>query len=175
MYFLIECLVGASFLAVNAWVTGEAIPVVAYGALGAFQHCGFMIQFFLYEKRDNMQYLMWILFPIVPYCFVLWAPATMVYSNYFKPLSQVGSHIPQMLECKRLKTTSGVSLMSQHLNFFGGFLGMYMCWFIPPRSPMPWLLYINSVLQSSSVYALWLWYDSGYFGESLPIVAKKDG
>jgi hypothetical protein len=52
-----------------------------------------------------------------------------------------------------------------------------MCWFIPPRSPMPWLLYINSVLQSSSVYAMWIWYDSGYFVESgLPsIVEKKDG
>ena len=48
-------LVGASFLSVNAFVTGESLAVVLYGALGMLQHQAFMIQFFSYETRRNAQ------------------------------------------------------------------------------------------------------------------------
>ncbi len=48
-------LVGASFLSVNAFVTGETLAVVLYGALGMVQHQAFMVQFFLYEPRNNLQ------------------------------------------------------------------------------------------------------------------------
>jgi hypothetical protein len=48
-------LVGTSFLSVNAFVMGETIAVVLYGALGMVQHQAFMIQFFLYETKSNMQ------------------------------------------------------------------------------------------------------------------------
>jgi hypothetical protein len=156
-------LVGASFLAVNAWVTGEAIAVVLYGALGVLQHDAFMVQFYSYERRHNLQYLLWILSPVVPYFLAQWLPVTMLLTNYIKPVSQIASHIPQLLECRRLRTAAGVSLWSQHLNFLGGLGGMYMCWAIPPRSPMPWLLYIFSVLQAVTLYMAWLYYDSGYF------------
>ena len=155
-------LVGASFLAVNAWITGEAIAVVLYGALGVLQHDAFMVQFFLYERRNNVRFLLWILVPVVPYMLSQWLPVTMLLTNYIKPVSQIASHIPQLLECRRLRTASGVSLWSQHLNFLGGLGGIYMCWMIPPRSPMPWLLYVFSVLQAVTLYAAWLYYDSGY-------------
>ncbi len=163
-------LVGASFLAVNAWVTGEAIAVVLYGALGLLQHDAFMVQFFLYERRNNMQYLLWILAPVVPYFLSQWLPVTMLLTNYIKPVSQIASHIPQLLECRRLRTAAGVSLWSQHLNFLGGIGGLYMCYIIPPRSLMPWLLYFFSVLQASTLYAVWLYYDSGYMAKGNPLL-----
>ncbi len=156
-------MVGASFLAVNAFVSGEAYPVVAYGALNILQHDLFMWQFFLYEKRSNMQYLMWMLFPAVPYYLWQWFPESIPVTSFFKPVSQVLSHIPQLLECRRFRTTAGVSLVSQHLNFVGGVMGLYMCWAIPPRGITPWFLYINSIGQAATLYAAWFYYDSGYF------------
>ncbi len=56
-----------------------------------------------------------------------------------------------------------MSLLSQHLNFLGGLLGIYMCWVIPPKSPMTWLLYSNSIGQALTLYAAFVWYDTGIF------------
>lgn len=109
--------------------------------------------------------------PVVPYLLAVIAPATMSLTNFVKPVSQVASHIPQLLECRKWRTTAGVALMSQHMNFIGGILGIYMCYVIPPKSVMPWLLYINSLLQASTLYFAWFWYDSGYIEKhkGLPI------
>ena len=137
--------------------------MVLYGALGALQHMAFMVQFFQFERKNNVQFLLWILFPMVPYMLSEWMPVTMHLTTYFKPVSQVLSHIPQLLECKRVRTTAGVSMMSQHLNFVGGLMGIYMCIVIPPRSKMPWMLYINSVGQAVTLYMSWLVFDSGYW------------
>ncbi len=41
------------------------------------------------------------------------------------PLFPPHSHFPQLRECYNLKTTSGVSMTSQVLNFIGGCLGIY--------------------------------------------------
>jgi uncharacterized protein with PQ loop repeat len=117
-------LIGASFLSVNAFVTGETLAVVLYGTLGVLQHQAFMFQFFLYETRNNMNFVLWILFPVVPYLMAEWLPFTIMITSYIKPFSQVLSHIPQLLECHRLKTCAGVSLLSQHLNFVGGLMGV---------------------------------------------------
>ena len=46
-------------------------------------------------------------------------------TNSFKPIAQVLSHLPQLAECIKLKTTMGCSLMSQHINFVGGLLGLF--------------------------------------------------
>lgn len=156
-------LFGAAFLTVNSLYTGEAIPVIAYGTLNVAQHSLFMLQFFTYAKIHNFRYLVCIIVaPLLPYLAALYFPGSLVVTNYFKPLSQVFSIVPQLLECRRLQTASGVSLLSQHLNFLGGLMGIYMCSIIPPKSSITWFLYINSCGQAFCIYAMWLWYDSPF-------------
>ena len=46
------------------------------------------------------------------------------------------SHLPQLKVCYDLKTTSGISLLSQHFNIIGGLLGVYSM----PPSLLPSLL-----------------------------------
>lgn len=53
----------------------------------------------------------------------------------------------------RLKTTSGVSLSTQHLNTIGGLAGLYMC-YVLPVSTATLLLYCNSLFQAFSIYFL---------------------
>jgi uncharacterized protein with PQ loop repeat len=45
-------LIGASFLGVNAAITGETFPVVLYGMFNIAQHLLFMIQFTLFTNKN---------------------------------------------------------------------------------------------------------------------------
>lgn len=168
-------LFGAAFLTVNSWSTGEALPVIAYGGLNVLQHSLFMAQFFLFERKNNLMYLGCIVIaPLIPYCLVTYYPASVAVTNYFKPLSQVFSIIPQLLECRRLRTAGGVSLLSQHLNFFGGVMGIYMCSIIPPKSFITWFLYLNSCGQAMSIYITYIWYDTQWLGSHRTVSSETD-
>lgn len=68
-------LVGASFLAVNAYITGETLPVVLYGVLNITQHTIFMIQFATYTNKQ--QFYFWIMFPVIPFILGIYLPITM--------------------------------------------------------------------------------------------------
>ena len=104
----------------------------------------------------DSRYLLWLLFPLLPLVLGIYFPSTIPFTSYIKPstaslfllsrcpmtvyllfpVTQITSHLPQLAECVRLKTTSGVSLSSQHLNFIGGVLGIYMCFIIKYRSSL---------------------------------------
>jgi len=154
-------LVGASFLLVNSFLNGEAAPVVFYGLVNVVQHSIFILQFSIYpsDSTQRENFFHWLLFPVVPYVIGKYLPQTLVFTNSIKPITQVLSHIPQLKVCMDLKTTSGVSMMSQHFNIIGGFFGIFMCVVIPPVSTVVYLIYINSVLQALSIYFLYFWYD----------------
>jgi len=176
--------VGASFLFVNSLFIGEVLAVVLYGLCNVVQHSMFMCQFSIYsnveftpldelriqkssgngeyihtEKSFKEKYLLWLLFPLLPVFLGLIFPSSMYITNSIKPITQVLSHLPQLNVCYQLKTTSGVSLTSQHLNIIGGFAGLYMCSIIPPVSWATYLIYANSVLQALSLYAMAGYYD----------------
>lgn len=76
-----------------------------------------------------------------------------------KPLSQVLSHLPQLYVTYERKSTQGVSLLSQHLNLIGGFLGLYQIYVIPPVSKSTYLVYLNSIFQATSIYAFAIYFD----------------
>ncbi len=63
-------------------------------------------------------------------------PDTIAYTNSMKPISQVISHFPQLWVCIKMQSVSGVSMLTQHLNFFGGVSGLlsnfYGCFEIWP-------------------------------------------
>ncbi|KAH3761338.1 PQ loop repeat family protein [Pelomyxa schiedti] len=169
---IIVKLIGSCFLAVNATFTSETWPVIMYGYGNVVQHSIFMIQFAYYNPgkrpmystqvgnvKKGLKYLAWILFIFVPIFLGLVFPQTIPYTSSIKPLTQLISHIPQLVECYKLKTTLGCSLFSQVLNFIGGVLGVYMCLVIPPKSPTTYLLYINSIVQATSLFGMAWWYD----------------
>ena len=182
-------LVGASFLFMNAYMTGELISVVLYGLFNVLQHSIFMIQFSMYPsnnsspnngqgvnlvenalKDDNKhtfkleaverkKYLIWLAFPLLPFMIATIAPKTIAATNMIKPITQVFSHLPQLQLCYQLKTTQGISMLSQHLNFIGGIAGLTMCFIIEPLFFTTYLLYLFSILQAVSLYAMALYYD----------------
>jgi len=103
-------------------------------------------------------FLYWLLFPIVPYLLARFAPASIAITNSVKPISQVMSHLPQLRVCYQLRTTSGVSMLSQHLNILGGVAGLVMCLVIRPKSIATYLIYANSIAQAVSLYAMFVYY-----------------
>jgi len=150
-------LFGASFLLVNSYLNGETFPVIFYGLINVIQHSIFILQFFFYTSESN--YLQWLLFPAIPYLIGKFFPESLPFTNTIKPITQILSHLPQLKVCYDIKTTSGVSMLSQHFNIIGGILGVYMCFVIPPVSAMTYLIYFNSIFQAVSLYALAIYYD----------------
>lgn len=108
--------------------------------------------------RGNVTYFLWLLFPLVPLFFAIMFPSTLDMTSYVKPLSQILSQIPQLVECVKYRTTSAISFLSVHLGLIGGLCGLYMCYvFALPFSL--WLIYVDAiVLQALSFYALAFWY-----------------
>eukprot|EP01080_Neovahlkampfia_damariscottae_P003964 gene3964-7220_t len=150
-------LIGASFLGVNAYILGETVPTVLYGGFNILQHSIFMWQFATYTK--NQQFYLWITFPLFALFLGQYLPATMFFTNSIKPIAQIFSHLPQLYVTYEKKSTVGVSMMSQHLNLIGGFLGLYMCYEIPPKSITTYMIYLFSLFQAVSLYAFAIYYD----------------
>jgi len=155
--------VGASFLFVNTYVSGEVFSVVAYGLFNVTQHCIFLLQFTFYSNANNIieasYYLGWLCFPLLPWLLAIYLPWTIPYTLSIKPICQLFSHIPQLIECYRVKSTKGLSMSTQHLNLIGGLAGCFMCYVIPPISSMTTMMYVNSLFQGGSIYLMAIYYD----------------
>jgi uncharacterized protein with PQ loop repeat len=67
-------LIGASFLGVNAYLTGESIPTILYGVFNITQHSVFMYQFATYTRSQH--YYLWMGIPVVAASMGLLAPQT---------------------------------------------------------------------------------------------------
>ncbi|KAL0479733.1 hypothetical protein AKO1_007557 [Acrasis kona] len=150
-------LIGASFLGINALMTWEALPVVLYGFFNIAQHILFMVQFTLFTNKSV--YIAFCFVPFIPYLLAIYLPATMLYTNLVKPLSQVVSHLPQMYVTYQKQSTEGISLATQHFNLLGGLAGMYMYSIIPPKSMWTYVVYANSLFQALSTYWMTVSYD----------------
>eukprot|EP01125_Pyxidicula_operculata_P010557 TRINITY_DN3470_c0_g1_i3.p1 TRINITY_DN3470_c0_g1~~TRINITY_DN3470_c0_g1_i3.p1 ORF type:complete len:241 (+),score=40.14 TRINITY_DN3470_c0_g1_i3:118-840(+) len=155
--------IGACFLAVDSALLNEPSAVIVYGIFNISQHLIFIVQFYLYPSKsssmDPRLYLAWFLFPLFPYILGAYLPATVPMTMYIKPISQIASLIPQVIECIRLETTLGVSILTQHLNTVGGLSGLYMCYILKPVTST-YVMYANCVIQALFIYSL-----AGYYGE----------
>lgn len=150
-------LIGASFLFVNSLFNGSPFPVFFYGFLNTFQHIAFIIQFRIYGRQKEA--LLFIFVPFVPLIICKAFPSLIPYTDMIKPISQIVSQIPQVYQCIKIHTTLGVSIFGQHLNFTGAILGCIMCYLTKEESFKTWTLYINSVIQSLSIYIIALWFN----------------
>ena len=151
--------IGACFLFVNCVLIREKFPVTFYGFFNVLQHAIFLVQFTIYQQPMRLRFFLWICFPVVPFLLGSLLPASLPFTNAIKPLCQVISHVPQLRVCVEQKTTAGLSLMTQHLNMFGGIAGLIMCALSAPASSLTYFLYINSILQAVSLYWLAIRYD----------------
>jgi len=149
-------LIGSSFLFINSIKNGSGLPVFLYGFLNTIQHCAFLLQFWMYS---NSKYC-WIycFIPLFPYYLASVHPNSVRFTDFVKPACQIISHIPQLIQCIKLRSTLGVSMLGQHLNFLGCFLGMIMCYLQSISSFMTWLIYFNSGFQAISLYMVAIWY-----------------
>ena len=145
-------LVGADFLFINSLFRGEPLPVVLYGFFNVVQHSLFMIQFTLYSH--NFVYLLFLLLPSIPGALGLFWPGSLQFTDYIKPTMQIASHLPQIYLIWRVRSTAGMSLLTQHLNAAGGILGLIMCFGMGNMRVSTILLYVNSLLQAISIYVL---------------------
>eukprot|EP00727_Mastigamoeba_balamuthi_P004316 m51a1_g13882 hypothetical protein (234) ;mRNA; r:653240-654492 len=166
-------LVGAAFLAVNSALLGEALPVFMYGIGNLMAHSMFMYQFSQYITpvpgkgglaeavfgATSKHYLLWVLFPLVPLALGYSWPQSMEYTSVIKPITQLVSHLPQLYECWKLKTTKGCSMFTQHLNLVGGVCGIYLCLVVTPKTNWTYVLYANTIFQATSLYLLAYLYD----------------
>uniref|UniRef100_A0A7S1PHT6 Mannose-P-dolichol utilization defect 1 protein homolog n=1 Tax=Percolomonas cosmopolitus TaxID=63605 RepID=A0A7S1PHT6_9EUKA len=167
-------LVGASFLAVNAILLGEALPLCIYGIFNVSQHVIFMIQFAFYMKQKK--FFWFCALPLIPLIVGVSLPETIPLTNTLKPISQLTSHLPQLYLSYKKRTTEGVSLSTQHLNVIGGFCGLFMYSFIEAKSFMTVLVYWNSLFQAFSLYALAVYFDGWErIWSSLPLVGGNQG
>eukprot|EP01130_Rhizamoeba_saxonica_P001381 TRINITY_DN11241_c0_g1_i1.p1 TRINITY_DN11241_c0_g1~~TRINITY_DN11241_c0_g1_i1.p1 ORF type:complete len:240 (+),score=30.98 TRINITY_DN11241_c0_g1_i1:50-721(+) len=156
-YSIVIKLIGAAFLCVDTILLQESNSVIFYGVFNVLQNVVFMVQFSIYPGTGTGPqriYLLWILFPIVPYILGITLPATIITTSSLKPFSQIISHGSQLKESIELRSTKGLSLPTQHLNIVGGISGLIMCYYIPPISFWTYVIYINSVLEALTVYML---------------------
>ncbi|KAG2392617.1 hypothetical protein C9374_011342 [Naegleria lovaniensis] len=150
-------LVGASYLGVNSFLMGEALSVGLYGTLNILQHSVFMIQFTMFTGRKI--FLLCLFIPLLPIITGYMYPNSIPYTNLIKPVSQIVSHIPQIIVTWEDRSTEGVSLISQHLNLLGGICGVFMYSVFTPKSFFTRLVYWNSLLQALSIYFLAVYFD----------------
>jgi uncharacterized protein with PQ loop repeat len=145
-------LIGSSFLFVNSVFNHSVFPVFLYGFLNTGQHIAFLVQFWLY---GGSSFPLWLsLIPLAPLAICLTVPRLVPFTDLVKPFCQIASHIPQLRQCLKLRSTAGVSLVGQHLNFAGCVLGCGMCAMLHEQSVKSWLIYVNSGLQAFSLFFL---------------------
>ncbi|OHT17164.1 PQ loop repeat family protein [Tritrichomonas foetus] len=149
-------LVGSSFLFINSLYNNSSFPVFLYGFLNTMQHAAFLFQFWIYDNRPDALLLLFII--LIPVIICQLFPFLIPYTDLIKPICQIVSHIPQLMHCIRIHTTSGISMLGQHLNLIGCVLGCLMCFLIDEQSIKTWLIYFNSGFQSFSMYLVAFWY-----------------
>lgn len=151
--------IGASFLFVNALVMKEPIAVILYGLVNIVQMDIFACQIAFYRRKRI--YLSWFFLPLVPWALASLWPASVGVTYVAKPIAQVVSHVPQLVLCVRERSTRGVSMSTQHLNFGGGVAGLLMLWLLRRHvSFWSYMLYVNSMLQALTLYACYFVYSN---------------
>ena len=164
--------IGSAFLCFNSLFNGAGFPVFLYGLLNTFQHGLFLVQFWMYSS--NKYSILFIFIAAIPYLLATYFPYTIQYTDYVKPLCQVLSHIPQVIQCIKLHTTTGCSLMGQHLNLIGSIFGLIMCYLEDEKSIKTWIIYFNSGFQAISLYLIAFWYHEMRFFDNIKRASPDD-
>lgn len=152
IYYVIIRLIGTSFFFVNSSIKKLAWPIILSGVLLYISFGFLLVQHAFYEySRPHYFFLLVIVFPIA---FGLAYPASIKITDFINPIFQIVAYIPFINECLKAKTTSGVSLLSFHINFLGSVLGILMCTITDQCDSTGWFLHIISMCQSAAIYMI---------------------
>ena len=145
-------LAGASFHTFSAIRQQAAAPIQWYGLSQILINQSFIWQISRYS--GNRWVLQWLLFPLIPWVCLNYFVFLVELSMIIKPVTQITSLVPQLVTCWKQRSASGVSMHSMHCSFVGGMAGLWMCGILEHTSPLVYIVYGNSVLQSVSMYVL---------------------
>lgn len=165
--FVFVRLLGLSFHVVNGIIEKITFPLIFASSLLLIEFLIFIYQFAVYE--NNKKYFLGFLI-ILPAIVISPAfPITLVVTDLINPVSQIACYYPLVMECIRTKSTRGVSLIGQHLNFSAAVFGLLMCTASVSCDGLGWVYYLISLGQSVTVYSLAIYYDEFKINNYSPI------
>ena len=165
---------GTSFHVMIGIVTKIPFPLFLSGILNLVQIYILILQFIKY--RNDIKYALGYLLTIPAIILTLSYPKSVNITQWIIPFGQIICYIPIVLECIKVGSTRGVSLLSMHLNFIGGQFGVFMCSVNGECSTIGWLYYIISVLQYIAVYLIAFGYSEYRIldNQSKTVIRKND-
>lgn len=143
---------GSCFVFINSLLSLSAFSTKLAGGLLLIENIIFDIQFIYYDKN-------WLFFIPLGLCIPvillssLW-PASIVVTRWFSPICSILNFIPYIVVLFEVKTTLGLSMISQHIAFISGALGMLMCSIVCAPNALEWFFYITDMIQSIIIYII---------------------
>lgn len=156
--FVIMKIFGLSFLVANSAVEELPFPIQLAGILLLFTSVISTIQIAVYNRYYS--FLLWLSLPFIVLIISYSCPNTIEYSKWINPAISLISYIPLLSTCISERTTYGISVFAQHLNFIGSIFGLLMCQISSFCGFVNWVFYFIGIVQASLVYFVAL-----YFGE----------
>lgn len=148
--FVVVKLAGYSFQVSNGFFTDIPWPIMFASILLMLENMVYLIQFSIFNHK--FFYMVFSLMPVPAFFTTKFYPDTIKITKWFNAATQVGCYIPYVLLCIKTKTTRGVSMFGQHLNFVGSIFGMLMCMITCDCDAIAWLFYIIGLFQSMAVF-----------------------
>lgn len=144
--------IGGSFMVSIGFVRHISFPLLFAGILNLLENLVFTIQFALY--RQNKWYYLGFAIPVPAVLLTTLVPSSIKFTRWINPATQVICYLPYIWVIIESGTTKGISLLGQHLNMFGGVLGMLMCAISCRCDEIGWLYYLFSLIQAGSVFMI---------------------
>lgn len=150
--FVIMRLFSLSFLVSNSSVEKHPFPIQISGILLLITSIVSAIQISIYNRY--FIFLMWLTLPIyIMFISYSW-PTTIEYTKWINPVFSLVSYLPLICTCIKARTTAGISVFAQHLNFIGSLFGLLMCNISEFCLNVNWMFYFIGIFQASLVYAV---------------------
>lgn len=156
---------GISFHVVNGIIQEMPFPLLLTGILLLLETLILFIQFAVYKK--NRLFYLGFLIPLLPIILSLSCPASIRITNWVNPATQILCYIPLVWVCVENRTTTGISLFGQHLNYMGAVLGILMCGLNCQCNVVAWVFYGISLAQVTSVYVVAFVFDEFRFVDNV--------
>ena len=165
--FVVMKVFALSFLVANSAVEDLPFPIQLSGFLLLFTSVISAIQISVYNHY--FKFLLWLTLPfIITFISYTW-PSTINYTKWINPIFSLVSYIPLLYTCISARTTYGISVFAQHLNFIGSLFGLLMCQISSFCGFVNWVFYSIGIVQASLVYSV-----AFYFGEMRLFDSSED-
>lgn len=153
--------VGLSFLLSSSIFLGMQGTLIIFVMANLLVNYVFLYQFATYDGQ-KWTYAFWG-FPVAAFLLGLFAPKTLLYTQWLNTATQILGFFPYMYEIVSCETTAGVSLLYHHMNFVASLCGLVSCGLSVSCRIVEWCVHGGPLLWSISVFMLALYYDEMRF------------